>query len=249
MVVAMRLLVFIMDPGGSKIMHQEQKMEPLFNESIFRTSDINLDNNTITLMNEETCLVESNMVIGRIIGVSSDSTYRRIWLRKVFDKLIYGQRMSDTCNTIVVRCKEYETIKDIHIYLYGRLSGGISELKMGSAIKVTGKFDFRNRFMARSLLVDSVKIGVQYELLDITIWLVPILIILLYMLGITVVSSASKMGINNDFWMKEFIAFLGGFSISLKLIKKLLGYYVPFGKRIKWGTIAGFILMIIIAFI
>lgn len=230
-------------------MYQEQKMEPLFNESIFRTSDINSDSNTTTLMNEETCLVESNMVIGRIIGVSSDSTYKRIWLRKVFDKLIYGQRMSDTCNTIVVRCKEYETTKDIHIYLYGRLSGGISELKMGSVIRVTGKFDFRNRFMARSLLVDSVKIGVQYELLDITIWLVPMMTLLLYMLSITVVSNSLKIGFNHDFWTKEFIAFLGGFSASLKLIKKLFGYYVPFSKRMKWGTIGGLVLMIVIAFI
>ena len=103
-------------------MYKEHLIENRFSEDIFKTIEISSLDSTSSVLEEENVLHDSCSVYGRIIGVSSDSTYKRLLLRKVYDKCVFGQKMSDMCNTIIVRTKNGEITKDIHVYLYGHLS-------------------------------------------------------------------------------------------------------------------------------
>lgn len=229
-------------------MYKEHLIENRFSEDIFKTIEISSLDSTSSVLEEENVLHDSCSVYGRIIGVSSDSTYKRLLLRKVYDKCVFGQKMSDMCNTIILRTKNGEITKDIHVYLYGHLSGGISELKVGSKVEVIGRYDSRNRFMARRILVDSVQIRTQIEMVDIMLWIIPIMSIF-FMFGFGCFLENIPTNINKEFWFIEMIAFAGGYSISWKLLKKLFRYYIPFRKKIKCSFIGALIIAVVIAFI
>lgn len=230
-------------------MYQEHLNENRFSEDIFKTTEISSsDRISSVLEEEENVLYESDNVYGRIIGVSSDSTYKRLLIRKIYDKCVLGQKMSDMCNTIIIRTKNGEVTKDIHVYLYGHLSGGISELKVGSKIEVIGRYDSRNRFMARRILVDSVQIRTQIELADIILWMIPVMSIF-FVFGFGFFFENIPKNINKEFWFLETIAFVGGFSISWKLLKKVFRYYIPFRKKVKCSFIGALIITVVIAFI
>lgn len=231
-------------------MYQEQLIENQFDENIFKAEEVtSTESMSDTFLKEEITLSEADKIYGRIIGVSSDSTYKRLLIRKIYDKCVFGQRISDMCNTIIIRCKKDEIVKDIHVYLYGHLSGGISELKVGSRAEVTGKFDSRNRFMARNILVDSVHIQTQIEMADIMLWLIPGLSIFLLFWSEYFINNLSNFNINKEFLLAEVIAFLGGFATTWKVLKKIFRYYVPFGRKIKCSLIGALVMMVVIALI
>lgn len=190
-------------------------------------------------------IISDSKIVGRIIGVSSDSSYKRLFVRKVLDKLVYGQKMSDVCNTIIVRSKAGDDVTDAHIYLYGQMTGGIAELKIGSAIEAAGKFDSRNRFMARRICVDSVRICTQLEKDDLILYFAPMIMLLIYMLSSTIVSAISALAIGSEVVGKWMMLFLSSIYITYCGIRKAFKYYLPFRVKLKLSVIAGTVMSII----
>lgn len=228
-------------------------MNNAFDENIFGSLDSDMKKSDLEYVvtspvSRENVMV-GNFIEGRILGVSSDATCKRLIITKIIEKLFYGQKMSDCCNTIVVRCPQGEYVKDVHIYYYGYLPGGVSELKVGAVLKARGRMDSRGRYMAKELEVDGVSVRSQFELKDILFW--PILILLL--IGIPILSSIDYAslgeGISELFVMKEIIYFLFGFGITSKIMRRFCRYYIPFGVRIKRCLIAGVISMLGMGFI
>lgn len=215
-----------------------------FDESLFKVED-SLGKADIQEVLPSRDMISDRMVAGRIIGVSSDSSYKRLLVRKVFDKCNYHQKMSDVCNTIIVRSKSGDEVEDVHICLYGQMAGGIAELKVGAVLEAEGKFDSRNRFMARQICVDSVKMCTQFEMSDFLLWITPTVLLLMCVLLYVLIDGMSALIIENQIFMKIIIFFLGGFWVTLRGIKKVFKYYLPFGMRMKMSVIGGIVSSVI----
>lgn len=220
-----------------------------FDEALFRVE------NPVRIVDEkQECvrckdMVTDNTVEGRIIGVTSDASYKRLFARKVFDKLVYGQRMSDVCNTIIVRSKFGDEVLDTHVCLYGQTAAGIAEVKVGAVAEVNGKFDSRNRFMARQICVDGVRIATQIEMADILLWIAPVAILFFWYMIIIIADGISAMDAYNQLFTKIIVFFFGGCWTTFRGIKKLFRYYLPVGVRLKMSVIGGTIISIILAII
>lgn len=224
--------------------NQRELSSNYFNESIFEMENATRKTG---IQESSTCrdATSDNKVVGRIIGVSSDSSYKRLFVRKVLDKFVYGQKMSDVCNTIIVRSKAGDDVTDAHIYVYGQMAGGIAELKVGSALEADGKFDSRNRFMARKIYVDSVRICTQFENEDLLLWLVPMIMLFIYIVINTVISGISTVIIGNEVVVKWLMLFLTSFYVTYRGMRKAFKYYLPFRIKLKLSVIAGTVMSII----
>lgn len=172
-------------------------------------------------------------ISGKIIGVS-ESNYHRIWLRKVYDKLAYGQRMSDVVNTAIVRSKDGEgKVVDTHFYIYGKLGSGVSELKVGSNVTGKGRYDSKHRFLVRRLTCDGVLLNVQLEKNDILWWLFPALTLAFLFLMPGMAETILQNSMVKETILRFLVLFLGIFAILMKLIGRKMRYRVSLGKRIK----------------
>lgn len=212
-----------------------------FGKNLFE--DQNLEVSTPRL--EENNEILSNYVSGKLIGVS-ESNYRRIWIRKLYDKIVYNQRMSDVVNCVIVRTKvRPDYIVDTHMYVYGKLGSGVSELKVGSNVSGYGKFDSKNRFLINQLVCDDVKIDVQLEWNDISWWLTPLLFIVLLLLFPVLINGILNNEMLNDLFSQFLLLFLGGFAIIKKFSGKILRYRMGLLKRIKLYCVGGAIFSII----
>ena len=187
--------------------------------------------------------VSDTHISGKIIGAASDSCYKRTFIRKVYDKVRFHQRMSNTVNTVVVRSKVgAENIVDTHCYFYGNLHGGISQIKVGSMVEGRGIYDSKKRLMLRELSCDSVILTTQLERADIMVWLLPFAMLLLIMIFHGMHGSAiNNVEIKNTI-IKFFVFFAGGFLVIMKIIGRQLRFRVPFGKKIKICGIASIVI-------
>lgn len=44
--------------------------------------------------------IATDSVSGQVVGASTGTEYRRLYIRKLYDKLVYGCRMSDTITAL-----------------------------------------------------------------------------------------------------------------------------------------------------
>lgn len=216
----------------------------VFDERVIFSTPI--DDGISEITEESSVEVIDSRIQGRVVGCSTDSAYHRIFIRKIYDRFVFGQHMSDICNTLIVRCKNGDFFTDYHVYVYGKLAGGMSEVKVGSKATIYGKSDSKNRYLARKMQIDGVEISIQNEFWDFGVWLVLLCCLLLLCGGKSLINS---LHIDKYFAIKELLFFLAGVSGTLKLQKKMCRYYVPFSKRIKRAFFVGVFLMIIAGFL
>ncbi|MDD6155806.1 MAG: hypothetical protein PUB52_02105 [Lachnospiraceae bacterium] len=190
--------------------------------------------------------ITDNSISGQIIGASSDDGYKRLWMRKVFDRVMYGSRMSNVVQTIVVRCQDGVVDRDVQLLCYGKLNGGVNSLRTGSEIIAEGKFDGKSRFIAKRMRVGNAEVEIKMEMADIMVFVVPILILIAIMLWNPLISLLPSAGVGGKLSALT-LPFAGGFFGTMHLIKKKAGYFIPFRYRIKAGLAVGIILALLIA--
>lgn len=97
-------------------------------------------------------------IIGKLTRYSStnlEKGYKRLFITKVIDALIYHQRMDDVLHRFTVRVDQdkdafgYSNFKDIPVNVHGVIAGG-AQLDENADVEVTGTFK-NNVLMARSI--------------------------------------------------------------------------------------------------
>ena len=215
----------------------------IFDEKMLLTTESGPDP-VITYVPESRSYISDSQISGSIIGASQDDGFRRIGIRKVYDKLMYGSRMSNTVQTIIVRCQEGMVDRDVQVICYGKINGGASSLRTGSEISVDGKFDGKSRFVAKRMVVGGADVEIKVELADALIVLLPILLLAVILLWNPIVSMASSF---TGALSSLSIPFIGGTAGTMHLIKKKSRYFIPFRYRVKVGLIVGTVLTIVMA--
>lgn len=190
--------------------------------------------------------ISDNEISGQIIGASSDDGYKRIWIRKVFDRVVYGARMSNVVQTVVVRCQDGVVDRDVQVLCYGKINGGANALRTGSEIVVEGRFDGRSRFIAKRMRVGNADVEIKIEMADIMVFVIPILLLMAIILWNPFISLISSADIGGKLSVLS-VPFAGGFLGTRYLIKKKARYFLPFRYRIKAGLVVGVISAILMA--
>lgn len=192
--------------------------------------------------------ISDKSISGQIIGASSDEGYKRLLARKIFDKFMYGSRMSNVVQTVVVRCQDGMIDRDVQLLCYGKLNGGVNSLRTGSEITAEGKFDGKGRFIAKRMSVANAEVEIKTEIADVMVFIVPILILMAFILWYPLVSCLATADVGGKFSALT-VPFAGGFLGTMYLIKKKARYFIPFWYRIKAGLVGGFALAILLAIV
>lgn len=190
--------------------------------------------------------VDDGIVCGRVIGASSDDNFHRLYVKKLWDRVVYGQHMSEIINSIYIRSDNGVVDRDTHIVIYGKIHGGAGVIRTGSNISAEGKMDRYNRFVAKRVNIDGTELQVQTEWADVSFFVIPLLILLVIVILRMVSPALVNMG---QYLATLLIPFSAGFIGVLRLVGKKLRYYIPLGRRLKWALIGGGILSIIAAMI
>lgn len=190
--------------------------------------------------------VDDGIVCGRVIGASSDDNFHRLYVKKIWDRVVYGQHMSEIINSIYIRSDNGVVDRDTHIVIYGKIHGGAGVIRTGSNISAEGKMDRYNRFVAKRVNIDGTELQVQTEWADVSFFVIPLLILLAIVILRMVSPALVNMG---QYLATLLIPFSAGFIGVLRLVEKKLRYYIPLGRRLKWALIGGSILSIITAMI
>ncbi len=193
------------------------------------------DNNTNSMENMEITAIPG-AILGTIVGVSSDNSYCRTMTRRIFEKLRYGASTSKELHCINVKCQEGSIDKCIPILCYGKILGGASSIRTGSAIVAQGSFDRRNRFVAKRINVDGAEIEIQREITDYAFLLALITIIACILISqvIGTVVNEYKGSVTS-----LFVPFTGGMMGTFKLLRNKLGRIIPFSSKLKIGAVVG----------
>lgn len=99
---------------------------------------------------------KKNEIIGRVYGYSNSAEeagkYKRIFITKIIDALIYGQRTEDVLHRFYLRPEGDTSIQnDVPVVIHGTLSAG-SGITDNSLVKVRGKYH-NGAFYARKITV------------------------------------------------------------------------------------------------
>lgn len=218
----------------------------VFNEQMLLEQSDSED--VVPCISDNHSYITDNIVSGQIIGASSGESYKRLWIRKLFDRVMYGSRMSNVVQTIVVRCQDGVVDKDVQILCYGKLNGGVNSLRTGSEIVAEGKFDGRSRFIAKHMRVGNADVEIKIEMADIMVFVAPILLMIAVMLCHPIISSISSDDLGGKLSALS-VPLVGGFLGTSHFIKKKAKYYIPFRYRVKVSLVVGVILAIIMAMV
>ena len=217
----------------------------VFDESVLFGDGFELQEVVVPIA-ENKSYIATDSVSGQIVGASTGTEYRRLYIRKLYDKLVYGCRMSDTVNSIIVRCSEGVVDRDVQVLCYGKLNGGDTALRTGGELTATGKFDGKNRFIAKSMEVNRSAIEIKMEMQDLWIFVLPVLLIMLVAMWNPITEGLSTAG----GWMASLaVPFLGGMAGTMSVIKRKSRFFIPFRYRIKTGALVGIVLAVIVALI
>lgn len=190
---------------------------------------------------ESRSYISVNAISGQIIGAAADNGYHRHYFRKLYDKFAYKSRMSDVVQTITVRCREGMVDKDVLVMCYGKINGGVTAIRTGSSIEAEGKFDRKNRFIAKRIRVNDSDIEIKTELSDLLIYLLPVIL-----LGMILLWSPIKSVLSGT--AGRFLSVITAFGVGmfgiLRLIRRRARYFIPYRFRIKAGLVAGLVLAV-----
>ena len=102
--------------------------------------------------------VTGSVISGKLTRYSvtdSEKGYKRLFVIKLFDALVYHQRMDDILHRFTVRVDQgkdsfgYSNFKDVPVNVHGVISGG-AQLDENADVEVTGKYK-NNILMAQSI--------------------------------------------------------------------------------------------------
>lgn len=195
---------------------------------------------------ESRSCIKEGSISGQIIGASSDEGYKRLWIRKLYDKLAYGTRMSNVVQTIIVRCQDGVVDRDVQILCYGRLNGGVNALRTGSEVAAEGKFDGKNRFIAKRMSVGNAEIEIKTEIADIMVYAIPIIILMVVMLWNPLIAIVASSDVGEKLSALA-LPFAGGLLGTMHMIKKTSKRFIPFTYRFKAGLAVGVLSAMLVA--
>lgn len=217
----------------------------IFDESMLFNDNFELQE-IATPISDNKSYIATNMVSGQIVGASTGAEYHRLYIRKLYEKFVYGCRMSNSVNSIIVRCSEGIVDRDVHIICYGKLNGGDTALCTGGKLTATGKFDGKNRFIAKSMEVNCSEIEIKMEMHDLLLLMIPVLMLVLVIIWNPIMALLSSLGR----WMASLVVpFIGGMAGAISIIKRKSRFFIPFRYRLKIGAFAGIVLSVIVALI
>ncbi|MGN0496384.1 MAG: hypothetical protein ACI4GW_09195 [Lachnospiraceae bacterium] len=185
---------------------------------------------------------------GTIVSATDNAGYRRFLWERVFDRYYYSQHVNDTQNTIYVRCiDENGNVINKKIVFYGQVRGGIGIFPTGMKIKGEGKYNRKNEFMARSLVVeDNIAVGIRTEMADIMYYFSPLLVVSLIFVLFNVVIFFRPV-LNGQYLEWLLLSIVGGFGISYYIIGRITR--IPIVNRIRTSFWIGIILGFVIFFL
>lgn len=225
----------------------EKMLNGQFGISIPQTTEYSLTVDNIDFRSDDAFeQVNDGIVCGRVIGASSDNNFHRLYVKKLWDCIVYGQHMSEIINSIYIRSSNGVVDQDTHIVIYGKIHGGAGVVRTGSNISAEGKMDRYNRFVAKRVSIDGTELQVQTEWTDVSLFVIPLLIIFA-IIGLRMISPAlMNLG---QYLTTLLIPFSAGFIGVLRFVGKKMRYYVPLSRRLKWALIGGSIFSVITAMI
>ncbi len=175
-------------------------------------------------------------ILGTIVGVSSDNSYCRTMARRIFERIRYGASTSKELHCINVKCQEGQIDRCISVLCYGKILGGASSIRTGSAIVAQGSFDRRNRFVAKRINVDGAEVEIQREITD-----YALLMALITIIACVLISNVIGPALNEykGSITSLFVPFTGGMMGTFKLLRNKLGRIIPFSSKLKIGAVVG----------
>ena len=191
-----------------------------------------------------------NYVTGVVRRTVVDNNYHRNFFQKLRDRIIYGQRTSDVCNTFLIERTENgrRTGDEIRVVIYGNIMGGIGSIFESSELIAHGKYIGASEFYARAISVDGSNRSLEYERGDIRLISIPIMIVLALILLVYLINFFGTSGIASLIGL--FFILSGGAFLTLMflLFRTRLGLALsirggfPFKTCLIFGVIIGAIL-------
>ena len=140
--------------------------------------------------NEEVRMNENaHRIQGKIKSVRTDSNYHRTFMQQIWEKIRFGQRISDIENTVrivLITDEGYEKInngirQEAIIVIHGAIRGGLDNSLSESKIVAEGRYSDRksNEFIARNIYIDGSNKQIEVENGDVLIIAIPLMIIAL----------------------------------------------------------------------
>lgn len=212
----------------------KRKNEPSKNVEPRTIRDINPSN-------EET---KAKVLEGKIVSAVSDANFKRYFWTKLFDKYFYGQRVSNMLNTVIVRCKDTTGAEqDERVMWYGIIKGGIGELRTGMDIRVEGKFNKNEEFIAKNIVTDTkAKVGMKHEIGDIVAILFPLILALMFWSGKEMYGLVQTYNMCHVVYGLALPISIGFFATFLMMKNSRKSFW----KKCKWGLLAGVMLRIVL---
>lgn len=192
--------------------------------------------------------ISDNQIEGTVVNATNDTEYHRFPWEKLYDKYFYAQKVSDSQNSIYVRCMNSDgSISNKTIVMYGQIKGGIGIVRTGMRIKGEGKFNRQNEFMAKNIIIeDSINVSTRTEIQDILYLISPLLLFF----SIFLLFNFMKMiqGIATSTYLKWIlISIVGIFVLVYSVIGKV--WRAPVINRIRTSMWISIILGIIVFFL
>lgn len=200
-----------------------------------------------TIHLEERHVANINEIAGTIISAISDTGFRRLPWEKMYDKYFYSQSVNDNQNSIYVRCiDESGKITNKTIIMYGQIKGGIGIFRTGMKIRGEGRYNRKNEFVARRLIIEnSINISIRTELTDVIYCLSPLIVVIILVFVINLVGTLQQI-ISYQDMQRLLVGVVGIFAISFYVIGRFVR--LPIGARIRrsiWiSIILGLILLL-----
>lgn len=216
----------------------------IFQESLFFNNEEE-QIHVVEPLPESRSYIATDSLSGQIIGAATDEEYHRLFFRKIYDKFAFGARMSDKVHSIIVRCQEGVVDRDVQVLCYGCFNGGVTAIRTGGDIQALGRFDTKNRFIAKSITVNNSHIEIKTEFMDLLVYTLPVLIILLPLIFSAIGSAVSgAAGLASSLA----IPFIGGVIGTIHLMRKTR-FFIPLRYRLKAGLIGGIVLALVVSMI
>lgn len=191
--------------------------------------------------------ISGNRIEGTVVNATNDLGYHRFPWEKLYDKYFYSQKVSDSQNSIYVRCVNGDgSISNKTIVMYGQIKGGIGIVRTGMRIKGEGKINRQNEFVAKNLIIeDSINVRTRTEIQDILYFISPLLLMLLVFFFFNFVKIIQSI-VTSTYLKWILISIAGIFALVYSVIGKV--WRAPVINRIRTSIWISIILAVIVFF-
>ena len=203
--------------------------------------------------------ISPNAVRGVVRRKIADASFHRYYLQKMFEKIVYKQRMSDVLNIFYITLMDDSdnAIGDeVSVRIHGDIEGGIESIYEGCLLTANGKYSAgqSNEFIASEIYVNGNSKRVKYEKDDFLVWLVPIIGLAVVMGVVAMFSDTDHVAGESNFLetIKLFLILSGGAVLTVygatrrSLKQMVFGFRkIPFKLCFWAGLIIGLVLTFI----